>query len=213
MSASPAPLLIGLVGYAHSGKDSVAQHLCDRHSFVQLAFANQLREIAVCLGDYCLLGEPFDTPDAKERAHGAADGCSYTSELARLGYEQTKATWPAARKFLVDIGHGFRSVFGASFWVDQVERQLTLNQNNNIVVSDCRYKNECDMINSHGGIVIYLERPGCGPANPTEAESISDIRDSDVVDLVLGNNGTLQNLYNIVDYVLGVGPIPSDVFN
>jgi hypothetical protein len=76
-----------------------------------------------------------------------------------------------------------------------------------VVVSDIRFKNEIDAIRARGGKVIRVHRPdtdtgavGTGitaHASEVEQQSFSD----DMFDIVVMNNRTLEDLFDIVDSI------------
>lgn len=178
---TPPPYLVGLVGFARVGKDTFANALVKAHGFKQMAFADRLRQVAYKLGKYLYVGLSIFGDSSSE---------TYTEAIDRLGYETVKRLYPNARKFLVDIGHGFREVFGPSFWIDQVVQQIEGEDcESNIVITDCRYLNEALTVRNLGGVIVYLERPGQGAANDTEAASIAEIvGTNDVIDCVVVND-------------------------
>lgn len=79
------------------------------------------------------------------------------------------------RPHLVARGAGARAV-DPNHWVKLVEPTVkaALDRGDVVVVSDSRYRNECDWVHSLGGKVIYIERIGpdgfpVPPANEEEA--------------------------------------------
>ena len=197
-------VLIGLVGYARSGKDTFAHVLEKQHGFVRLAFADQIREIAYLLGYQLYLGS--------DKNGDEYDGETYTEAIDRAGYEEVKRLYPEARQWLVKIGHGFRQVFGDSFWLNQVVNQIEdFDGDQGIVVSDCRYLNEAHEIKRLGGILVYIERPGCGPANETEEASVAEIlNEANLVSHVISNEGTLREFkQRVYEWSLNVSSSPS----
>lgn len=138
--------IVGFVGYARSGKDTAAQVLLD-NGWKRMAFADQLKlDVERIVG--CPLAGPGANPVDKE-------------------------FW---RPLLVEYGR-LRRKQHPDYWVWQVEANLrmTAAPGDRVVLTDVRYKNECEWILNRGGILIYVERPGVGPANSEEAESIAEI--------------------------------------
>lgn len=90
------------------------------------------------------------------------------------------------RPFLVARGAGARAE-DVNHWVKLVEPNVkkALGRGDMVVVSDSRYRNECDWVHSLGGKVVYIERTIDGipvpPANEEEAanddaaRAVSDI--------------------------------------
>lgn len=175
MIESGVPRLVGLCGYARSGKDTAAAYLVAEHGFEQRAFADKLRALASII-------DPVLHPD----------GTTYRTAAALLGYEQAKDTYPELRRFLVALGKGVREVLGPDVWVDAllpptaVSRPARATMNllgaERIVVSDVRYLNEVQRIIDLGGEVWYVNRRLLDPANPEEARSFREIFDSPLLD-------------------------------
>ena len=101
-------MIIGLTGYAQSGKDTVANILVEKYGYQRVAFADPIR---------ALLYEA--NPMLKEgyRVQGLVD--SY-------GWDKVKVDYPEARRLLQDLGVGARKIFGDMFWVQQALSQVNL---------------------------------------------------------------------------------------
>lgn len=169
------PKIIGLCGYAGSGKDTLARILCDDCGFVQVSFADKVREVLMHL-------DPF-LPEA-----GA-----YVSDLVeKEGYECAKRRYLSFRKWLVKIGHGMRTIVNDRVWIDAADLSTKIADGKTmVVVSDVRYANEAATIRDLGGKVWYIFRPGCDAATPEEKDSITMIRNFDAV---ITNSGMIDDL-------------------
>lgn len=96
--------LIGLSGYAGSGKDEVAKILFEYGGYKKKAFADKLRFIANYLDVFM--------PEIN---------MTYNQWLEKWGgYEQAKRQHPCIRKHLVRLGHGARETLWRSIWIDNV---------------------------------------------------------------------------------------------
>lgn len=146
----PAPArdvrLIGLCGYARSGKDEVAKILSAERGFTRVAFADALREVAY-LADPHFLRPLVDA----------------------YGWEAAKKE-PKVREFLQDLGVAVRTVLGPSTWVDVALHS----PHPYTVVSDVRFPNEAAAIRERGGQIWRVTRPGTGPVNAHESETALD---------------------------------------
>ncbi len=168
--------LIGFHGWGRCGKDSAAGFLVER-GWERRAFADPLRDLAA----------------AADPIVGSADGeyRTYTEYLNHYGYDEAKSHGDF-RPFLQRLGDGARKVFGDDFWVDMAVANLTTDT----AWADVRYSGEGDAIKSRGGIVIKIEREGCGPANAFEAEHHA--MEDYPFDTVIHNNGSLALLRETV---------------
>ena len=161
-------LVIGLSGYARSGKDTVADILVNNYSFTRLAFADKVREFL----------------------YASDDAVKFVVD--EVGWERAK-NMPSVRRALQTTGLAAREVFGQNFWVDQIVKSL--DDLNLVVITDVRFKNEADKIRNRGGYVWRITRNGVGPVNDHISEL--DLDDYEF-DLVLNNNHSLDTLEKMV---------------
>ena len=144
--------LIGLVGYAGAGKDTVGSILLENHGFQRRAFADKLRELALAM-DFVW------GPEAQR--------LSLSGIVEDYGWDYAKRNYPEVRRFLQDIGQGHRRVFGEDFWVRQIlgrtDSRLHWILGPATVITDVRYENEAQRILQLGGHLIVIARRGCGP--------------------------------------------------
>jgi len=174
MATVVKPRLILLSGYGRAGKDSVRKILEVHHGFSGGAFADCVRELALEL-------------DPLLEAMGGF--MRYRIMLEHFGYETAKSMFPSVREFLVKLGHGARKVLGEDVWRRPMLAASSKARAAGIhfCISDARYADEA---NIEGAKVWYIERPGVGPANETEAATVPKLRR----DLVIMNDGTLHDL-------------------
>lgn len=158
-------MLIGLSGYAQSGKDSLAGFLRDDHGFETRSFADPLKALLYAVDP--LLAPAPDTPLNSVQISWMVD---------RVGWEETKAAYSlspfGARAYLQRLGAGARDIFGEDFWVDALFG--TVSEYAHTVITDCRYPNEAQAVKERGGYMIRIERPGTGPANAHASENALD---------------------------------------
>lgn len=159
--------LIGLCGYARSGKDEVAKILTDEHGYQRVAFADALKDVAY-LADRHFLAPLVDA----------------------YGWEAAKQE-PRVREFLQDLGVAVRLTLGVDTWVNAALSHYPYAVYPLTVVSDVRFPNEAAAIRERGGQVWRVTRPGTGPVNGHESETALD---SDVPDRIIRNTGTLEDL-------------------
>lgn len=109
------------------------------------------------------------------------------------------------REGLIFIGDGFRSIY-ANIWIDKLFKLL--NKENGALISDCRYFNELRAIRNAGGFNVLVARKEMLNFDENKSESeirplleyvlgLSDERpkEMDLIDYVIINNGTLEELY------------------
>jgi len=168
-------MIIGLTGYAQSGKDSVAKILVEQYGFTRLAFADKIRDMLYYLNP--LVKEGF-------RLQGVVDA---------YGWDQAKVLFPEVRKELQELGVSARSYLGSDVWVHAVFEQMV--DNVNYVITDVRFENEADMIKKAHGDLWRIKRPGVKAVNGHISESELD---GYKVDKILSNGDTLEELELLV---------------
>lgn len=165
-------MIIGLTGYAQSGKDTVAKILVESYGFTRIAFADKIREFLYEVNPMV--------------------GCSpsgYLKELVNLkGWDVSKQE-PQVRRLLQDTGVGARKLFGENFWVTQALKDISFGSN--YVISDVRFENEADQIKFTGGQIWRIQRIGVEAVNNHVSETQMD---NYPVDQRFMNNGTLEDL-------------------
>lgn len=172
-------MIIGLAGYARSGKDEVAKVLVEKYGFKRVAFADPIREFAQRVN-------PILT-----------SGTRLNEMIHEFGWNIAKSN-NETRRLLQEIGVTARDMFGPNFWVDIALRNMSI-YSENIVISDVRFKNEIAAIKQLNGQVWRVIRQGVGPVNDHISEK--DI-DSAYFDAYIANDGTLKELEEYVSYLV-----------
>lgn len=192
--------LLGLCGYAQSGKDTVAAALAAPPlSFQRVAFADAVREFALAVDPLIpWLGQSRDVGDDKDAVFNGE--CWRLSEMVRHkdGWEHAKKS-PEVRKLLQRVGtEGGRRIIGDSVWIDialRKVREIQRQDGGRAVITDCRFRNEAQVIKSNGGIILLITRPGVGPVNQHVSDAgIGEIQAAGLVDGVVVNDGTVEEL-------------------
>lgn len=175
-------MLIGLAGYAQSGKNTTADILCAEHGFQQRAFADPLREALLRLN-------PIIT--------AVDDGIHLRDIVEEHGWEFAKR-YRECRELLQRMGTEVgREMFGQNFWVD-----YCLNGEGgetDLAITDVRFTNEADAIHARGGVLVRIVRDGYGPINGHRSET--DL-DEYPFDIIIENNGSLDDLRGKVSDVM-----------
>lgn len=106
------------------------------------------------------------------------------------------------RDVLIDIGMYFRNNVNRDHWsqVARVTIERILRRGGKVVLTDCRFANEATMVQDMGGLVVGVCRPETWAPGPDldKAEAAVYAGWDDVVDLTIGNAGTLDDLHNTV---------------
>ncbi len=193
------PTLIGLAGYARSGKDTVAAYLVEHHSFTRFAFADTLRDVLYALN-------PWVAGPGHGRAHHDAPWLWTVQELVdAIGWDKAKEFDPddpaSVRSYLQRLGtEAGRKVLGENIWVDTTMEKVEAS-GKLAVITDVRFPNEFDAVVDAGGEVWWVERPGTKPVNAHVSETALDHLQ---FDRVVGNDGSLLDLHHQLYAMLNV---------
>jgi hypothetical protein len=181
-------MIIGLSGWARAGKDSVAGILVDHHGYRRVAFADKLRDVALAVN-------PVVDATCRDVTQG---GPVYLSELVdALGWDEAKVAHYEVRRILQTLGGAVRDHVDRWAWVKAALRDVDVDEN--VVISDVRYRNEARAITARGGLVVRVRRPGVEAVNGHASEHDLDYWP---FDHVIDNNGTLDDLADVVDVVV-----------
>jgi dephospho-CoA kinase len=172
------PKLIGLTGRARSGKDTVGQMLKDGFGAQTVAFADPIREMLRVLG---LTHEHF---------HGTLKEVEHPlfSKSPRVMMQTLGTEWG-------------RNLINEKIWLKIAQQRIEeihAVYGDHVVVTDVRFDDEAEMIRSMGGVIWHVHRPGHAIADSGHT-SESGIRfRSDLGDIVIVNDDTLDALLDEV---------------
>jgi len=164
-------MIIGLSGYARSGKDSVAELLVLNYGFKRMAFADGIRKALLQLNPV------------------VADGLRLNELVEEHGWEVAKSKDEVRRLLQVlgtDVG---RKLIHQDIWVWHLFNQMNMGER--IVIPDVRFPNEAKMIEEQGGEVWRINRANHHAVNDHVSEHAMD---NHMFKRVVYNNGTLDDL-------------------
>lgn len=164
--------VIGISGYARSGKDTIGQALATR-GFQRVSFADNIREALLALN-------PLATPDVR-----------IVDLIAAHGWEVAKDQFPEVRALLQRLGSEVgRNLIDPNIWVDLTFKKAP--DGAKIVVTDCRFPNEARAVKELGGQMWRVARPGFSPTNAHPSETALDDWN---FDHHFDNVGTMEDLH------------------
>lgn len=175
--------LIGLTGYAQSGKNTLAAEIRKKHpEFREVAFADKLKELAIAIDPYT--GDQwYDLPETLGLL------------LGNRSIDQAKGEF-FVRDFLQRLGVACRDVLGEDVWVDAALGEAPRVYGDtawldDVVVTDVRFPNETVAIKDRGGVIVRVERSGVGPVNGHISETALDLWQPD---LTIYNTGLPEHM-------------------
>lgn len=170
------PEIIGLVGFARTGKDTVAEVLKD-FDFQRVSFADPIRNAVYAL-------DPYVTES----------GLRLQKLVDTLGWDACKTQYLEVRRLLQVFGTEVaREQWSDSFWVDLGFSQME--EEGRYVITDVRFPNEAEAVRTHGGTLWRIVRPGIGPVNGHASDNfINEIQ----VDREIYNGYSLDELAGTV---------------
>jgi len=194
-------MIIGLCGLIGSGKGTVGDILVEEYNFKKISFADKLKDgVATVFGwDRSLLEGDTD----RSRLWREKVDEYWTKETGRV---------ITPRLVLQEFGTDcMRKGFYDGFWVSLTKKEILENPGINYVVTDVRFENEIEMVQSIGGEVWRVKRGfdpvwfrmymdiGQEPKDVHESEwrwANADYKHT------IENNGTLEQLKNQVSSLL-----------
>lgn len=218
-------MIIAISGLIGSGKDTVADYLVNLHEFRRESFAGNLKN-AMCE----IFG--WDRDMLEGRSKSSREWREQVDEwwATRLNIPHLTPRW-----ILQHVGTDvIRGHFHDDVWLASLENKLR-KTDDDIVISDVRFKNEVKMLKSLGAVCVQVVR-GDRPIWYTEAIKANTIPDQVVVeksrltlenvynvhrseydwvgtdfDVTLDNNGTLDDLYAQIEKLLKVRHLEQDL--
>lgn len=184
-------MIIGLAGYARSGKDTVGNHLVEKHGFKRIAFADALKKMAYTLNPL--------VPAVPENP-AAIVTMRLQPLVNEVGWDNAKSNSEVRRILQVLGTECGRDIIGPNIWVSIVVRAITENGGikDNWVITDCRFENETWWVKETGKL-WWIDRDGVGPLNAHASENLVKPEDADTI---IHNRGNLSYLYAAVDHLM-----------
>ena len=205
-------MIIGICGFIGSGKDTVADYLVNFHEFRRESFASTLKDAVAAVFGWDRTMLEGRTKEAREWREQVDPWWAARLDMPTLTPRWVLQYWGT---------EVCRKAFHDDIWIASLENKLR-NSRDDVVISDCRFPNEIKAIKQSGGIVVRVVR-GAEPEWYDAAVSLNRGPDGNSTwalsgrrlaqlgvhasetswvgtqfDVVLDNNGTLDDLYQQV---------------
>lgn len=206
-------MIIGLIGFMGSGKDTVAQAFI-KNNGVRDSFAAPLKDLCSTVfgWDRSLLeGDTIESRDFRE-----TPDMFWTRKTGIPNFTPRLALQLVGTDVM-------REHFHKDIWLNSLEYRLRrdADQHKNVIISDARFTNELDLIRQMNGKIIWVQRgelpewyntavdanKGNAISKKIMQTKYKDVHSSEWdwagydVDYVIDNNGTLGDLYKHVDSI------------
>ena len=208
-------MIIGLSGYAKSGKDEVAKIIQELQTGWQVKkFSGVLKKVASLLTG--IPQDKFEDQEFKQSYLGSEWSTPTMTPLNTIPvFESVQfMQMMSVREFLQKLGtDAIRDGLHPNAWVNAAmvgyhteEKESRYGEYFKIVsgpcnwiFTDCRFPNEAQAIKDRGGVIIRIDRPGVGPVNDHPSETALDDWDFDYKIL---NASDLESLKQTVSVIL-----------
>lgn len=179
-------MIIALTGKKRSGKDSFAAALVADHGFVRCAFADPIRSTLEQI-------DPWITPDDPGE-HATSSPVRLHSMLAQHSWDDVKAN-AEVRRLLQQTGQAVRA-HRPSIWTDLLMTALdTLPQDQHVVVTDVRMRDEVDALRARGAHLVRIIRPSLIADSSAAGRHLTETQLDDVpMDSTIVNESDLTHL-------------------
>lgn len=194
--------IIGLSGYARSGKDEAAKVLVEEFGFTRVAFADKLRDFLYALNPIVMQKSATDPLLKKVTATWTVQ--EVIDVHGWDGYKET-VFGPEIRRLLQRLGtEAGRNTLWDSIWIDAALTGFP--EDARLVVTDCRFPNEAEAIKDRGGVLWRITRKDVGPAVGADGKihpSETSLDDWDF-DVTLNNKGSLRDWHGNIKMTYGL---------
>ena len=141
-------LIIGVVGFIGSGKDTVADYLQNFHEFRRESFAATLKDAVAAVFGWDRTMLEGRTKEAREWREQVDPWWAERLAMPTLTPRWVLQYWGTEvcrRNFHDDI------------WIASLENKIRQSKDN-VVISDCRFPNEIEAIQRAGGKIFWVQR-------------------------------------------------------
>ena len=141
-------MIIGVVGFIGSGKDTIADYLVNNHGYRRESFANTLKDAVASVFGWDRVMLEGRTKQAREWREQIDPWWAERLSIPELTPRWVLQYWGT---------EVCRKAFHDDIWITSLENKLRRTKDD-IVISDCRFPNEIASIKRQGGIVIRVAR-------------------------------------------------------
>lgn len=198
--------VIGVTGLAGSGKDAVADVLVRDFGFARVAFADPMKRFCLEMFGWsaATLWGPSEARNKEDvryvymRRGALGSMCvEWTEDGHRIDEPNpSKDLYLTPRYALQKLGDWGRECY-PDIWVDRCLKTCyeVLYRQKGVVIPDVRFNNEAAAIRKVGGKIWSIRRPSADRLSGDAGAHVSERGiDSDLIDVHITNDGTLEQL-------------------
>lgn len=191
--------LVGIGGFAQTGKDTVADHLVAEHGWQKEYMSRALETALLKLNPWVNIVPGNWKQGAWPKGPLAYETwIRYASLHHLVGYEVSKNCLDV-RDYLQKLGTEIgRNMFHSDVWVRWAFRQVdeAMEAGRSVAITGIRFPNELEWVAERGGHLVWIDRPGFGPVNSHDSDNLLN---HSHFSLRIPNDGTPEDLYRCVD--------------
>ena len=162
-------MIIGLVGLKGCGKDTVADYFISYYdNWIKGSFADSLKDTCACVFGWDR--ELLEGSTQDSRAWRETTDTWWSEKLNRPNFTPRVALQIVGTEL-------WRNQFYDGIWLLSFEKKL-LTIKENIIITDCRFPNEINLIKQLGGIIVRVKR-GVDPVWWNTAVEDNNARDDE----------------------------------
>lgn len=193
--------IIGVGGVYGAGKDEIADHLVRKHGWVKQGMSDTLLRYTLELNIWIRLDKKisFRSPGYSEViwAYSPGEFIKAADLITGVGYTEAKKQ-QEFRDWLQKFGTEVGRDIDEDLWVNIARRRaLAAAEEAPVVLTGIRFPNEVAMMRAIGAL-IYVVRDTGATGKTALHPSETSVSSTDF-DIVIENNGTLEELYAQVD--------------
>ncbi len=140
-------MIIGICGFQSSGKDTIADYLVKNYNFIKLSFAGVLKDIIAIIFGW-----------SRDKLEGITKEDREWREQVDLWWSNELNMPQLTPRYVMQYfgTELFRNHWHPDIWTKVIEKKL--NTYNNIVITDCRFTNEMEMLKKYNCKFIHVYR-------------------------------------------------------
>ena len=176
-------MIIGIVGFKQSGKDTFADWFVGSAGFQKYSFAKPLKQGV--MNFFGWTDHQLNDPVLKEQVDEFW-GISPRQALQWIGTDAMRVGLPGAYP-------QFQAITANNIWVKRFERTVALEPETNWIIPDVRFQNEVDAIKEIGGTLVRIHRESAVPKHIEHASE--DVGLLKGIDVQIHNEGSILALH------------------